>query len=260
MAAQGEFSFYFDLGKDLPTLSSIQDFKKWQADNKSVLVERIYSYADSTGNIQNNLDLSVRRAKVVEQLLKDNGISFMDETDVKGLGEITSGTKDRNRKVTIYYTTGRIITQAVKDVKKPTTTKASEAITFTPRTILTTEIITSKKGDKLLLKNLNFYGGTATVTTESKPLLEELAQILKDNLSLKIDIQGHICCQRREDAELTSLRRAKAVYYYLIKKGISKTRLSAQGMAGKHPIYSIPEKNEDEQRANRRVEIEIIEN
>ena len=200
LAAQGEFSFYFDSGKDVPTLSSIQDFTKWKADNKSVLVERIYSYADSTGNIQNNLDLSVRRAKVVEQLLKDNGISFMDETDVKGLGEITSGTQDRNRKVIIYYTIGGIITQAVKDVKTRTTTKASEAITVTPRTILTTEITTSKKGDKLLLKNLNFYGGTATVTTESKPLLEELVQILKDNPNLKIDIQGHICCQRREDA------------------------------------------------------------
>jgi outer membrane protein OmpA-like peptidoglycan-associated protein len=53
-----------------------------------------------------------------------------------------------------------------------------------------------------------------------------------------------------------SEERAMTIYNYLIKKGISKERLSAVGLSASQMINPIP-KNLKEQEANRRVEIKI---
>jgi outer membrane protein OmpA-like peptidoglycan-associated protein len=121
---------------------------------------------------------------------------------------------------------------------------------------ITKQIQIAKVGDKLRLKNLNFYGGTDKITTESEPELNKLIDILNNKPTLKIEIQGHICCYNEAFNEL-SHQRAAAVYRYLAKHGISKKRLAATGFGGSRPIHKIPEKDEWEREANRRVEIEI---
>lgn len=80
---------------------------------------------------------------------------------------------------------------------------------------------------------------------------------------LKIDIQGHICCQSlREADKIVDIAkvRALAVYVFLINNGIKEDRLSYQSFKSTKPIYPIPEKNEEQRIANRRVEIMILEN
>ena len=121
---------------------------------------------------------------------------------------------------------------------------------------ITKQIQVAKVGDKLRLKNLNFYGGTDKITTESEPELNKLIDILNNKPNLKIEIQGHICCYNEAFNEL-SHQRAAAVYHYLVKRGISKKRLAATGFGGSRPIHKIPENDEWEREANRRVEIEI---
>lgn len=118
--------------------------------------------------------------------------------------------------------------------------------------------INGKVGDKIRLENLNFIGGSDKLLPESEPVLEELLQVLTDNPKLKIQIQGHVCCYRKDPADI-SRKRAKAIYKYLIEKGIKKRRLSFKSFEGKKPLFSIPEDTEEEKAANRRVEIEIIE-
>ncbi len=54
-----------------------------------------------------------------------------------------------------------------------------------------------------------------------------------------------------------SRERAKAVYLYLIDHGIAKKRLKFEGFGNEEMIYPIP-RTHDEERSNRRVEIEII--
>jgi outer membrane protein OmpA-like peptidoglycan-associated protein len=56
-----------------------------------------------------------------------------------------------------------------------------------------------------------------------------------------------------------SLKRAKTVYNFLLSNGISADRITYKGFASSRPIYPLPEKNEEERVANRRVEILIIE-
>jgi len=52
----------------------------------------------------------------------------------------------------------------------------------------------------------------------------------------------------------------KAVYKFLEMYEIEKTRMSYQGFRSTQPLFALPEKTETERAANRRVEIEIIEN
>jgi outer membrane protein OmpA-like peptidoglycan-associated protein len=82
-------------------------------------------------------------------------------------------------------------------------------------------IVKLKKGDRILLENLIFRGGTSFLEKESKPLLEELLEVMQNNPRLKIEIQGHVCCYPNRTNKL-SKERAKVVYEYLIDNGIPK--------------------------------------
>ncbi len=120
-----------------------------------------------------------------------------------------------------------------------------------------------KVGDKLILKNLYFYNHSGDFVSESYPVLKELLKIMQDNPKLKIELQAHICCQSIEDADKIidiGLVRSKAVYEYLRTNKIESSRLNYKSFKSTQPIFSIPEKNEEERNANRRVEIQILEN
>ena len=114
-----------------------------------------------------------------------------------------------------------------------------------------------KSGDKIVLNNLNFKGGTTTLLTESEPVLQDLLKIMQDNPKLEIQVQGHICCQEDEEHEISGAR-ARLVWRYLKKNGIAKDRISHKDFGGTCPLYAIPEATDEERELNRRVEIEII--
>jgi outer membrane protein OmpA-like peptidoglycan-associated protein len=83
--------------------------------------------------------------------------------------------------------------------------------------------------------------------------------------TLTIAIEGHICCIRG-DGDVTTTKgipnlsqaRAREVYNYLVANGISPKRLSYVGFGHRFPIFPFPEKDDDEKKANRRVEIRIV--
>lgn len=118
-------------------------------------------------------------------------------------------------------------------------------------------IVKLKKGDKIGLDNLIFVGGSAGLMEKSKPLLEQLLEVMQNNPKLIIEIQGHVCCYP-DRKNVLSKKRAKMVYDYLRSKGIDKKRISYKDFGGRKPIYPMPEQNEEERIANRRVEIEIL--
>jgi len=119
--------------------------------------------------------------------------------------------------------------------------------------------VTWKKGDKILLENLIFRGGTSFLEVTSKSLVDALLYIMQENPKLKIEIQGHICCYPDRTYQL-SKERAQVVCEYLEDNGISKSRLRYKDFGGRKPIYPIPEQNEEQRIANRRVEIKVLEN
>ncbi|WP_299518027.1 OmpA family protein, partial [uncultured Flavobacterium sp.] len=172
----------------------------------------------------------------IENILKLNKIKVVNKLERIPFGEEFdfSLNQDENRKVSFFY-------------QKPTPTNS-----------FSEKVKSSKVGELLNLKGLNFYNMSDVVLPDSKPILDELLQIMNNNPTLKIEIQGHICCNPSEIEDI-SLKRAKTVYNFLLSNGISEDRITYKGFASSRPLYPLPEKNEEERVANRRVEILIIE-
>ena len=109
------------------------------------------------------------------------------------------------------------------------------------------------------IQNINFYLNSEKIYEKSEPLLLELYRILIDNPKLRIEIHGHICCNENPMDTKLSYRRAIVILKYLTKKGIQVNRMDFKGYGSNDPIYRLPERNEFERTANRRVEILIVE-
>jgi len=91
---------------------------------------------------------------------------------------------------------------------------------------------------------VNLYGiyfdfGSDVVKQESQIVIEQIADFLKSNPNLKIQIEGHTDNIGTDNANQTlSDRRAIAVKKELVKKGIADTRLVTKGFGSKQPLTS----------------------
>jgi outer membrane protein OmpA-like peptidoglycan-associated protein len=167
-----------------------------------------------------------------------------------------------NRRVEITIVPAQQTTQVQKEEKVEPVPVKTTSPTLKER-IADTAV---KTGTSIALRNINFEPAKHVFLPEAYPPLQELLDILNSNPALVIEIDGHICCTVGDgdaidvDTKTFTLshERAKAVYSYLISKGIKAERLSYKGYAHTKPIYPYPENNEEERIANRRVEIKII--
>jgi outer membrane protein OmpA-like peptidoglycan-associated protein len=126
------------------------------------------------------------------------------------------------------------------------------------KSVLASKFEKAKKGDIIRISNINFYLNAEKVIEHSVPLLNELLQIMLDNPKLVIEIHGHICCNPDPMDTKLSYRRALVILKYLTSRGIDVKRLAFKGYGSNDPIYKVPERNEKERAANRRVEILIV--
>jgi len=203
----------------------------------------LLGFADYLGSNGHNDSLSNARAKNVQDYLVNAGFDKKDITLCIGKGKIdrTPVGKDgygRDRKVQIIIDRGSPppAKTAVLDISK------------------------AKVNQTIALKNIFFVGGQPIILESSFPELNNLVKTLIDNKTLKIQIEGHICCAgpvEGVDDNNLSLFRAKAVYDYLVSKGIDARRLSYVGLGNRNPV-SREENTEDERELNRRVEMRIL--
>jgi OmpA-OmpF porin, OOP family len=101
---------------------------------------------------------------------------------------------------------------------------------------------------------INFASGKADIAPESAGIIDQIVQMMKDNPTLKISIEGHTDNVGTESAnQALSEKRAKAVMDAVIAKGIDKSRLSFKGYGQSKPISD--NTTEDGKAKNRRVEI-----
>lgn len=275
LSAQEKASFYFDFNKETFNPKQNELFLKWlnQNNDKEVLV--INGYCDWYGTLDYNDSLAYRRINTVYNELKNQSIiSFSETLVIKGFGERTrmNSKQELNRRVDILF---KIKHKSIPDVAKTEELKTvevpnillpdSEPIDFNEEVV---ELPTKKDeqydsvkvGDKLILNNLYFYDRSGIFVPESLPVMEGLLEFMVSHPKVKIEIQGHICCQLGEDPEDIALIRAIAVHNYLVANDIDDERLNFKSFGSTNPIHQIPEKNEVERNENRRVEILILEN
>jgi OOP family OmpA-OmpF porin len=115
---------------------------------------------------------------------------------------------------------------------------------------------------RIVLRGINFDFNKANIKREFAPVLDEAAQILKDNSSIRVTIEGHTD-SIGSDAynQRLSERRANAVKQYLVAKGVMADRLETVGKGEKEPVApnTTPNgKDNPEGRAmNRRAELKV---
>lgn len=87
-----------------------------------------------------------------------------------------------------------------------------------------------------IVENIFFDFDKSTLRPESKTALDELAQMLRDNPNVSIEMGAHTDRHGTEEYNIAlSERRAKAVIDYLIESGIPAQRLQHQGYGKSKP-------------------------
>ena len=100
-----------------------------------------------------------------------------------------------------------------------------------------TVVVTPEKLE--LTRNIHFEFNKATIRSESFPILNDVASVLKDNPQLNIMIEGHTdAVGSVEYNQKLSDRRAQAVKAYLVSKGVAASRLATKGQGKLQPIAS----------------------
>jgi OmpA-OmpF porin, OOP family len=120
--------------------------------------------------------------------------------------------------------------------------------------ITANEMLDALNKDGYIALNILFETGKSTIQQESLPIVDQIFELMKSDLTLKISIEGHT--DNVGDAASNknlSNDRAKAVMDALIAKGVDKTRMSFVGWGQEKPVA---DNRTDEGKAkNRRVEI-----
>ena len=119
--------------------------------------------------------------------------------------------------------------------------------------------------DKIQINEaINFATNKATIQKSSDSLLEEIAQVFKDNPRIKlVEIQGHtdLSGNAKKNQKLSE-DRAKSVYDRLVKLGVEKERMQYKGFGMSQPVEPLAkgQKKETKEQAakNRRVVFEIL--
>lgn len=111
----------------------------------------------------------------------------------------------------------------------------------------------------IVLKNIFFETGSASLLATSDPELNKLLWTLRNNPTMRIEIRGHTDATGDEATnQKLSEARAKSVYSYLIQRGIEEARLSYVGFGETQPVAD--NATAEGRMLNRRTEFRVVHN
>lgn len=282
--AQDTIKLYFDLG--IPTLNMAAMQQLDSLAYYDILLPNknygIIGYADYLGSEESNVTLSQNRANAVQEYLQGLGIKQENIETVTGKGEINRDIASNDgypedRRVDIVL--GGFKQKAVADspayickcgkadCKKGPLVKVQPQKPAVEKQLQKIDITNIKKDETIRLDNILFLPGSHRIREESEETLFHLYIVMKDHPTLKIRLEGHICCLKNTthdgyDYDTQEYRlsenRAKAVYDYLAEKGIDEERMQYKGFGLSKPL-AWPERSFADENMNRRVEIRILE-
>jgi len=116
---------------------------------------------------------------------------------------------------------------------------------------------------KIVLEDIHFDFDKATLTEAATAILNRDIRTLKQNLGIKVQIEGHTCAHGADDYNMAlGERRANAVKEYLANQGIDPGRMTTISYGETRlamPEVPTPKnKNSAEAKENRRVHFEVI--
>ena len=102
--------------------------------------------------------------------------------------------------------------------------------------------------------NILFETGKSTIQSQSIPIVDQVAQMMESNPTLKVSIEGHTDNVGDDASNKTlSQERAQAVSAAIVSRGIDASRISAVGWGEERPCSD--NATEEGRAKNRRVEI-----
>ena len=134
------------------------------------------------------------------------------------------------------------------------------SVTFETKKRINPEITaeTLRPGQKLQVSQLYFDADSTEAKPESYPALDEIADFLKENTGIKIEVGGHTNnVPPDEYCDKLSTARANSVATYIVKQGVPEDRVYYRGYGKREPKYT--NRTEDGRRRNQRVEIKVLE-
>ncbi len=219
---------------------------------------KIFGNCDSSGTNEYNVKLSENRANTVRNYLQNAISENIQLISVIGLGEekqindnSTDELRAKNRRVDIFIEKTFASGEKISRNALPS--------------FLSMEISQMKVKDTFALPNVSFVGGRHVWLSKGQSEIVKLLKMLKENPTLEIELQGHICCDYEnfdgEDLDLKtfnlSFTRANAIKEFLLKSGIESSRITARGLGHLNPVV-YPEETEEDRMKNRRVELVLI--
>ncbi len=130
------------------------------------------------------------------------------------------------------------------------------------------ELTPIREGAVLNLKKVLFAGGKTVLLKSSVPELKRLLKTLQDNTDFTFEIGGHVniryikatkdrpAIKKFAGADLSEAR-AKKIFKYLSRNGIAEERMTFKGYGNSKMPFPYA-KTDQEQAANRRVEIKVV--
>jgi OmpA-OmpF porin, OOP family len=200
------------------------------------------------------------------------------QSDIQAVGKITDARTGKGLKANIRYSsipTGSIFgrfsdstfTFSIFGTARYQITASAEG--YNPRTVIVDpkdinaenkvirDIALSSKGETIVLNNLIFAQGKSVIDPGSYRELDEVAEMLKANPSIEIQLEGHTdnIGNPKMNMEL-SKSRVEAVKKYLVEKGVAKKRIQTKAFGGTQPLRN--EMSPEARAQNRRVEMRIL--
>jgi len=112
-------------------------------------------------------------------------------------------------------------------------------------------------GKQFTLRGINFESGSAALTPDSHPVLDQVVASMNAYPEVRIEIRGHTDSQGPAAFNLQlSQKRAESVRQYLINGGIAADRITAIGVGEEEPVSS--NGNAEGRAQNRRIEFKRL--
>jgi outer membrane protein OmpA-like peptidoglycan-associated protein len=110
---------------------------------------------------------------------------------------------------------------------------------------------------RIVLRGVNFDFGQTAIRADSRPILDEAAAVLQQNPNVRVSVEGHTdSIGADEYNEKLSVRRAEAVFRYLVNRGVAPSRMGVIGYGRSRPVAD--NTTESGRAENRRVELHIL--
>ena len=167
-------------------------------------------------------------------------------------GDVIGGRRDRSRRIIAAGGKPLTLAQAGSYMGRPEAELRRETAG--------TGVDVFRRGNELVIRmpsGLTFDHGSAVIKPQFRSTLTEVARLVSTYRQTYVDIVGHTDTSGTTEANLAlSLRRANSVRDYLASRSVHKARMATRGYGESTPLR-VPDANEADADANRRVEIKL---